>query len=145
MTFALKRLEKEPWHILVIVALGACVVWLAFDRQPRDHGILWVWLPILIVQWCVRQRRYMKTPDLSLEIGPEDMRLQPREYWGIDAIPFESIKGMREEGAALWIYYDRNGAEKAIELARNLFSPNQWEELIRILRKRKESRLDSGV
>lgn len=145
MTFTLKRLEKEPWHLFMIVALGICVVWLAFDSEPRRHGILWVWLPILIVQWCVRQRRYMKTPDLSVEIGSGEMRLKPREHWGIDAIPFESIKGMREEGAALWIYYDRDGAEKAVELARNLFSSKQWEELTRVLRKRKECRVDSGV
>ena len=145
MTFALKRLERSPGHIFVIVALGLCVLWLAVDRETRNHGILWIWLPVLLVQWGVRQYRYLKTPDLSVELTGEEMRLHPREHWGIDAIPFVLIKGMRDEGGSLWIYYARNGAEKALEFPRNLFIASQWEELIRILRERKECRVDSGV
>jgi len=145
MTFALKRLEKSPSHLFMIVALGICVLWFAFDRELRSKGILWIWLPILLIQWGVRQRRYLKTPDLSVEIDSEGIRLHPREHWGIDAIPSGTIKGMREEAAALWIYYERSGAEKALELPRNLFITSQWKELIRLLREREGCRMDSGV
>lgn len=145
MTFGLKRLEKSPGHILAIVALSLCAVWLIFDRQPRNYGILWLWLPFLLIQWGVRQRRYLKTPNLSVELTGEEIRLHPREHWGIDAIPFGSIKGMREERPALWIYYDRNGAEKALELPRNLFTVSQWNELLQLLRERQNCRTDSGV
>ena len=69
-----------------------------------------------------------------MEIDEEAIRLFPAGYWVVDAIPRGSILGRRDEGSEFFVHFDDGGTERAVAFARVLFTKEQWEEVLGLLR-----------
>jgi hypothetical protein len=132
--FPLLRPEKSVWQRVWTWVAVLWIAWVLVFWRERLEASHYVLLGIVLGMSIVRELRWRRTPDRRVEIDGESIRLFPEGYWVVDAIRRESILGRRDEGKEFFVHFDDGGTERAVVFERVLFTKEQWEELLGLLK-----------